>query len=95
MPDKRPFTPKTLALRWHCSDATIRNRCASGEIPHFRLGGLYRIPAHVVREIEECQTSQLDDSEVDSASVGQTQIQENGGAISLPHAPEKKRRQKH
>jgi len=28
----RPFTPDTLAERWGCSSATIRNLCRNGEL---------------------------------------------------------------
>ena len=87
----RPFTPETLAERWTCSAEAIRQMCKRGELAHFRLGKLYRIPAVAVEEIE-CQTSQSDVSEVDTASPGMKR--ESDDAISLRHAPERKRRQK-
>ena len=85
------YSPETLALRWGCSAATIRNRCAAGEIAHFRLGRLYRITDRTVEEIE-CQTSPSGDSEEDSASSGTRTGSDT--AISLRHAPERKRRQR-
>ncbi|WP_109464380.1 helix-turn-helix domain-containing protein [Albibacillus kandeliae] len=88
----RPFTPETLADRWGVSATTIRNQCAAGEIPHFRLGRLYRIPANAVEEIEKCQISPSVGSGEASASPGTTGA--SGGAISLRHAPERKRRQR-
>ena len=48
------FTPETLAERWNCTDAHIRNLCGKDKIPNFRLGRLYRIPSEVVLEIEKC-----------------------------------------
>jgi len=50
------FTPETLALRWTVSQTTIRNMCNAGELVHFRLGRLYRIPVSAVEEYE-CQIS--------------------------------------
>lgn len=88
----RPYTPETLAERRGCSANTVRNKCNEGELAHFRLGRLYRIPAKVVEEIEECQTFQSDDCAGGSALVGDPKASES--AISLRHAPERKRRQK-
>ena len=82
-----PFTPETLANRWGISATTVRNMCGSGELGHFRLGSLYRIPMAVVEEIENCK-SQSDGSEVDTASHGRKT--EGGGAISLRHARERR-----
>ncbi len=66
----RPYDPDTLAQRWGVSATSIRNRCRAGDLPHFRLGRLYRIPANVVEEIEGCQTSNLAGSEEAGASTG-------------------------
>ena len=88
----KPFSPETLAERWGCSAATVRNKCAAGELPHFRLGKLYRIPLHVVEGIEQCQTLPLEGSEGASAPSGTRTGSADG--ISLRHAPERKRRQK-
>lgn len=77
----RPFTPETLANRWGVSATMIRNMCGAGEIEHFRLGKLYRIPAKAVEDYE-CQTSASDGLEVVSASTGETNTA-SGNAISL------------
>lgn len=88
----RPFTPETLANRWGVSPTMVRNMCGSGQLDHFRLGKLYRIPAKAVEDYE-CQTSALDALEAGSASTGEMN-RESANGISLRHAPERKRRQK-
>ncbi|WP_147393065.1 helix-turn-helix domain-containing protein [Paracoccus siganidrum] len=40
-----PFTPESLAEKWGVSATSIRNKCNTGELRHFRFGRLYRIPA--------------------------------------------------
>ena len=92
IPEARPFSPESLADRWECSAESIRQQCRQGRIKHFRLGRLYRIPAQIVEDIEKCQTSQSDVSGADSASFGVRT--ESADAISLRHAPERKRKQK-
>jgi excisionase family DNA binding protein len=44
-PLRRPFSPKTLAERWSCTDQHIRNLITTGRLPGFRLGKLIRIRA--------------------------------------------------
>ncbi len=57
-----PYTPESLADRWQCHPSTIRKMIGRGELPYFRVSGtLLRIPARVVREIEQC--GDLDDTE--------------------------------
>jgi excisionase family DNA binding protein len=46
------YSPATLAKRWECSERTIRNLIASGELPHFRVRKLFRIRAVDVEEYE-------------------------------------------
>ena len=59
--EAQPFTPETLADRWQCSASHIRKMIGRGELRHFRVGGmLLRIPARVVEEVEQCQTTDLD-----------------------------------
>ncbi|WP_425541637.1 helix-turn-helix domain-containing protein [Phaeobacter gallaeciensis] len=87
-----PFTPETLGLRWGVSATTIRNMCNQGDLIHFRLGRLYRIPAAVVEEKEQCQTSASDVSEVAIASTGTKAASED--VISLRHAPERRQSRK-
>lgn len=48
-----PFTPETLAERWQCSPANVRNLCRSGRLTHFTVGrGMYRIPVDAVEHYE-------------------------------------------
>ncbi|WP_420869064.1 excisionase family DNA-binding protein [Cereibacter azotoformans] len=63
MSETRPFTPETLAERWGCSAETIRQLAARGELSHFRVGRMIRIPAAAVQEIEACQISASSGSE--------------------------------
>ncbi|WP_412550121.1 helix-turn-helix domain-containing protein [Sinorhizobium meliloti] len=37
--ERRPFSPKTLAEHWDCSERHVRNLIGRGEIRAFRLGG--------------------------------------------------------
>lgn len=90
---KGPFTPETLAERWGVSANAVRKRCAAGELPHFRFGKLYRIPADVVEEMEACQTSASGASEADTASIGSAQRASEFG-INLRHSRERKPKQK-
>lgn len=57
--EQRPFTPESLAGRWHCSAEKIRTMCRTGELKFFKLGKLIRIPATEVDRIE-CRTSSTD-----------------------------------
>ncbi len=59
-----PYTPETLADRWQCSPRHIRNMIRDGRLRGFRVGGkLIRIRARVVEEFEQCQDTDLDDTE--------------------------------
>jgi excisionase family DNA binding protein len=87
------FTPEKLASRWEVSATTVRDMCKRGELGHFKAGKQYRIPAKIVEELEQCQTSQLDGYAVDTASSGMMRP-ENESAINLRHAPERKPRAK-
>jgi excisionase family DNA binding protein len=88
-----PFTPETLANRWGVSAQKVRNMCIDGEVAHFRLGKLYRIPAVAVEEYEECQILASGVSGAGSASTGTTPL-ESANAISLRHSPARKRKGK-
>ncbi|MBB5515798.1 excisionase family DNA binding protein [Rubricella aquisinus] len=92
MSENLPFTPDTLARRWHCSSETIRQMVKRGDLRGFRVGRMFRIPYIEVMEHERCKST-LDDCAVDSASIGQIH-QEDDGVISLRHAPERKQNQK-
>ncbi|MEM9631066.1 MAG: helix-turn-helix domain-containing protein [Pseudomonadota bacterium] len=41
-----------LASRWGCTIASLHEKCERGEIPHFRIGELYRFPLSLVEEYE-------------------------------------------
>lgn len=55
-----PYTPESLAKRWHCSPSQVRKLIRSGnhlgqKLRAFQIGhGLYRIPAEAVGEFESC-----------------------------------------
>ncbi|WP_146227487.1 helix-turn-helix domain-containing protein [Pseudoroseicyclus aestuarii] len=87
MPAARPYTPETLAARWDVSATSIRNMCQRGDLSHFRIGKLYRIPATTVEEVE-CQTLVLGGSGEAFASTGARA--EDDDVISLRHAPERR-----
>ena len=42
-----PFTPETLAQRWHCTAQHIRDMIDRKELPAFRAGRLWRITAEL------------------------------------------------
>lgn len=85
MTPSRPYTPDSLAERWGCSAETIRNMIRDGRLQGFRVGRrLFRIPAAVVEEIEQCQTLPSDGCVADSASSG-GMAQEPDTVISLRH----------
>ena len=64
----RPYSPETLAERWACSSETVRQMCRRGELDHFRLGKLIRIPASEVERVE-CQTGGSSSTEDNTASL--------------------------
>ena len=88
----RPFTPDALADRWGVSSETVRQLIKRGDLPGFRVGRMFRIPAQAVEDFEQCQTSASDGSEAASASTGETTQQDDGSAIVLRQAPERKRK---
>ncbi|WP_146227559.1 excisionase family DNA-binding protein [Pseudoroseicyclus aestuarii] len=90
----RPYTADTLAERWECSAETVRQMFKRGELRGFRVGRMIRIPAEVVEEHEQCQTSASGACAEDFASTGTIQPRASAGAISLRHAPERKPRQR-
>ena len=49
-----PFTVRSLAERWECSEGTVRNLLSNQVLRHFRVGQLIRIPAEEVARLE-CQ----------------------------------------
>ncbi|MGT2444500.1 helix-turn-helix domain-containing protein [Ensifer adhaerens] len=69
----KPFTPKSLADRWGCSDRHIRNMIARGELTAYRLGGkLLRIQPQEVERVETCNNGDLPASQASFASHGMT-----------------------
>lgn len=89
----RPYTCDALAERWDCSSETIRLMVKGGKLQGFRVGRMIRIPAVVVEEYEQCQTSVSESFAANSVSTGETPMASDG-VISLRHAPERKRRPK-
>ncbi|WP_164488881.1 helix-turn-helix domain-containing protein [Sphingobium sp. LF-16] len=47
-----PFSVRSLATRWDCSQGAVRNLIRAGKISHFRIGDLIRIPAEEVGRFE-------------------------------------------
>ena len=49
----KPYSVKTLAERWECSEDTVRALITAGRLPAFRVGGkLLRISAEAVERWE-------------------------------------------
>ncbi len=57
--DNRPYSSEELATRWGVSAQHVRDLIAKGDLRHFRVGRLIRIPATAVREFEECQPTRI------------------------------------
>lgn len=70
MEHRPPFNVDTLADRWLCSAATIRELCRRGVLRHFKVGNMVRIPVDVVEEYEACPNTRSADSDQASASTG-------------------------
>jgi len=49
-----PFSVRSLAKRWLCSESTVRNEISANRLGHFRIGGLVRVSAAEVARFE-CQ----------------------------------------
>lgn len=47
-----PFSVRSLAARWGCSDGAVRNLIRNGTLSHFRIGDLIRISAEEVARFE-------------------------------------------
>lgn len=82
MMDQLPFTVRTLAQRWGCSEGAVRNRIAANELRTFRIGALIRIPASEVERIE-CPNTASNDSAADTPSSGSMKP-ERAAATVLP-----------
>ena len=75
-----PYTPETLAQRWHCSAETVRDMVRRRVLPAFRVGRMMRITQAAVEEYE-CKTSESDDSKEGSLSSGMRMA--DGAVIAL------------
>lgn len=51
-PSEPPFSVRSLAERWSCSEGAVRSVIRNGELGHFRVGDLIRVPAEEVRRFE-------------------------------------------
>ena len=67
--DERPLTVEQAAEFLRCSPSHVRDLCREGQIGHFRLGRLIRIPIAALRELEGCASS---GSEMPSMPTGET-----------------------
>lgn len=67
---ERPYTTAQLAERWQCSERHLRNEIEAGTLDAFRVGRMWRIPAAVVREREECRNQGSSDTEGDGQQHG-------------------------
>jgi excisionase family DNA binding protein len=66
----KPYSAKTLAERWDCSEAQIRSMVRTGKLAAFTLGGkLIRIPAEEVDKWEMCLNSSGTGENSPSASL--------------------------
>jgi excisionase family DNA binding protein len=82
-----PFTPRTLAERWACSERHVRNLINRGDLRAFRLGGkLVRILLASVEEFErcQCQSSESSPSEESSPSNGMRMADVSAGHSAQP-----------
>lgn len=82
-PTPPPFSVRTLAQRWECSEGVIRKMIEEGRLKPFRIGVLIRIPAAEVERFEQCQNTPSSDSAPATLSSGETRT-ERGTGISLP-----------
>ncbi len=51
-PSEPPFSVRSLSERWGCSEGAVRSVIRSGNLGHFRVGDLIRVPAEEVRRFE-------------------------------------------
>ncbi len=87
------ISPARLAKRWDCSERHIRNMIASGEIPHFRLGGkLLRIKMEDVESFE-CPKIKNGDSpsSTENTALHGTSQTEDADVIDLGQRTKKRR----
>ena len=68
----RAYTVASLAQEWECSEGVIRKLIREGQLRHFRIASLIRIPADEVQRFE-CQNTASNDSAADMPSSIETQ----------------------
>lgn len=78
-----PFTVRTLAAYWGCSEGVIRKHIADGRLRSFRIGALIRIPYEEVERFKACQITPSNDSERDGQSYGETRT----GSVTVSSLP--------
>jgi hypothetical protein len=78
-----PFSVRSLAEHWGCSEGAIRKRIAEGSLRTFRIGALIRIAANEVERVEQCQNTPSNDLGEDGQSSG-TPRTASGTASNLP-----------
>ena len=49
---EKPFSTRRLAERWECSEQHVRDLIQNGDLNHFRIGRLIRIPYKEVEQFE-------------------------------------------
>lgn len=97
VPVPPPFTVRSLAERWHCSEGVVRKAIDDGRLNPFRIGVLIRIPVAEVERFEQCQKSQntaSNDSEEDTRSsimTKQAPAAVAGSTRVIGRAPRRKR----
>lgn len=94
--DTMAYSVETLARRWDCTGAHVRNIIKSGKLKAFKIGKLTRISASQVAAFEQgneeqpCQTSSCSASTVSSTSSG---MMKQESAVALRSARQIARRQ--
>ena len=88
--DNRPFSSEELAERWGVSAQHIRDLIGKGELRHFRVGRLIRIPATVVREFEECLTTGSSSIGAGSMPSGQATTDKRNASPYVPPTARKR-----
>lgn len=89
---ERAYTVASLAQEWECSEGVIRKLIREGQLRHFRIASLIRIPADEVSRFE-CQNIASNDSAADMPSSIETQAETGTeSAYTPPTALGRKRR---
>jgi len=86
-----PFSVRSLAEHWGCSEGAIRKRIAEGSLRTFRIGALIRIAANEVERVEQCQNTPSNDLGEDGQSYGTPQTT-SATAVSLSRRTSRERK---